>query len=213
MSNFAISFIFLGNTGVTSVFLSRYIARKLTQNFGLREVLNPLREEFAFQTRVQMIKPLKYWRRVASYSSKRESTFFLNVWLHLLFVYSKWYDKHLNIHYNIVGLFSTVGDVLLASDFCIDNTVDGLVQLGWVYRRYHGFIVLVFSKLPVWAFSFLEKFDVQKVINLGCVVVVGVERLFVQRFLFYDVENQPSYSAKMIRSINLHMQRVLRFRY
>jgi hypothetical protein len=46
-----VNFFVISNDSVTAKFLSRFIAKKLKQNYGLKEVLNPIKKELCIMSK------------------------------------------------------------------------------------------------------------------------------------------------------------------
>jgi hypothetical protein len=51
ISNIRVEFFFVGNFSVTAMFLSRYLCKKLSHGYRIRELMRPIRKELHFISR------------------------------------------------------------------------------------------------------------------------------------------------------------------
>jgi hypothetical protein len=58
--NIIIEFFLINNNCVNAKFLSRYISRKLKQNYSIKELLNPIRKDLLYVIKLSIIPNKSY---------------------------------------------------------------------------------------------------------------------------------------------------------
>ena len=94
--NIKIKFFLTNNNCVNAKFLSRFIAKKLKQNYPVKQLLNPIRKELILVIRMSSLPIRSYFNKIKNFSLNKQNILMkINVLSSIINIIKNYYNNFL----------------------------------------------------------------------------------------------------------------------
>ena len=221
-----VNFYLINNNSVNAKFLSRFIARKLKQNYPVKELLNPIRKELVMVIKMTALPPSCYFatvdkKYIIAVNNKITRNNVFKTLLNSLFII---YNKNLLIYFLKYKTWFTLDFVIIYSwlNFNINN-VKLLINVTHNYFiRKCAYLCFFENRVNIDSGNFLFfpkvkflSYFSQKYKFLGFFDFI-FSYLYVSKSCLLNMnvfDYLSGFSLKSFRSSNIHFNRYLKFNY
>lgn len=229
LNGFKVNFFLISNDSVTAKFLSRFIAKKFKQNYGLRQLLNPIKKELCIMSSFSIYSLSEFSRNLFRRKLICWETNFLSKIL--LNKYLKTLNQKLKLFlvFNVLdyGTFISVNMLTLYhSLFSVISSIQLRVLHGKQISQHNIFYILFFFEKIEYFFdakySFLPKMNLVNINNESLVLKNKIIKNLSYKFYLHFFTNNFSlvskylefnYCVKCILFINNNLNKYLKFNY